>query len=99
LPLAVVALAEDRSGVIRSLRERLKHICQHASLSSPSYDQIHCTLARFAESSSIAPADAAACMARWQPLTTRSSALSLVREIRYPSLEVEDILTIAMRAS
>jgi hypothetical protein len=99
LPLAVVALAEDRSGVIRSVRDRLTHTCRHASLSSPSYDQIHCTLARFAASSSIDPTDAAACVAGWRTLATRFSALALVREIRYPSLEVEDLLTMTMQPS
>jgi hypothetical protein len=88
LPMAVVALAQDRTGVIRSVRARLKEACRHPSLSSPSYDQIHCTLARFAASSTIEEAEAIACQASWRPVATPVSALALVREVRYPSLAV-----------
>ena len=97
LPLAVVAIAEDQSGVIQSVRARLAQACRHSSLSSPSYDQIHCTLARFAARSSIEHADAVACTARWRNVATVFRELAVVREIRYPSLEVQDLLTIALQ--
>jgi hypothetical protein len=46
---------------------------------------------------SIEDAAATACTARWPGFATPFSALALVRELRYPSLEVEDLLTTMMQ--
>jgi len=66
-------------------------ICRHPTLRGPSYDLIHCTLARFAASLPITAREVRAHAAHWQSFSTPLHQLALVCERRYPSLEVEDI--------
>ena len=92
-PAAVVAIARDRSDTIRSLRARLARICRHPTLPAPSYDTIHCTLARFAEDAIVSARERRTIEGQWHSSSTRLSALALVRERRYPSLEVEELVS------
>jgi len=97
LPLAVIALAEDQTGIFGSVRDRLKGAVRHPALSGPSYNQIHCTLGRFSASGSIAAGEAAACAARWRAFSTPIADLTVVREKRYPSLEVDHLLALPLQ--
>lgn len=95
-PSAVVAVARDTSGTIAALRRRLAQLFRHPTLPPPSYDLIHCTLARFATSASLPASERHAYEAHWRSFSTPLRALALVREQRYPSLEVEDIVATAL---
>lgn len=98
-PSAVIASLQERSDAIRALRERVALAYRHPSLPAPRYDSLHCTLARFSTSAALASGEREALEAQALPLSTPLSGLALVRERRYPSLEVDDVMTASFPAS
>lgn len=95
-PTAVVATIRERTGTIRSMRERLAELCRHPTWPHPSYDMLHCTLGRFAEDGTVSALEAERYQAHWQRFSTPLRALALVRERRYPALEVDDIARVTL---
>jgi hypothetical protein len=95
-PSAVVAIARDETESVRRIRQRIADVCRHPTLPAPTYDIIHCTLARFAAKATISSDELQAYESNWRPFSTRIQTLVLVRERRYPSLDVDEIIAVRL---
>jgi hypothetical protein len=90
---AIIVLADDSSGVISLLRNRLALVSKHETLSAPTYEFIHCTLARFKRAVEL-PSDAVESLVR-APLALQVEVdrIRIVRERVYPSLDVDVVFS------
>jgi hypothetical protein len=84
---AVVALVHEQPPIFAELRTRFARLLDRLNLPSRTYSQTHVTLARFAQDGRVDPALFG--LSHILPVTF--TGLKLVREVRYPSLELEDV--------
>ncbi len=91
MPDAIIVSTPEQPAIISDLRARAAAILERLGLQAPRYDRAHITLARYAASGRIEP-DAIASIERDDlELCARFSRMRLVREVRYPSLDLEAI--------
>lgn len=94
---AIIAIAEDQSGLIAAIRRRIVETIPPPEGFEPiRYDLIHATLARFASSKPVP----IAAVERLDALTVSASArverLKLTRESRFPCLVAEEIGSVSI---
>lgn len=97
-PHAIIVTAHDPSGLIEAMRQQLRDIAD-ADVPTPRYDLVHTTLARFAERGMLS-ADVLHDLTAL-PVSTcfTADAVRIVRERIYPSLVLDTVARIDLRAA
>lgn len=86
---AIILSTPEQPAPIRRLRDRLNELIVGAGLATQTFDRTHVTLARPAEDQRLDASDVADLEQMVAKVDVRVTAVKLVRELVYPSLEIE----------
>mgnify|MGYP003585596792 CR=1 FL=1 len=89
-PAAIIAVTTEQPSLFRELREIFSELLDDLGLPARRYTQTHVTLARFTQDGHI-DRPALLRLRDAEPIVAQFSALRLVAERQYPSLELEEI--------
>jgi hypothetical protein len=96
-PDAIIAVAEDPSGVIARLREAIVRDLPPPPGQAPlRYDLIHATLARYGSAAPVPRSAVRAVEAAEVDVGLRVERLRLVRETLYPCLRIEELASVGL---
>lgn len=88
---AVIVLTRDQPAALREAREGFGEVLTSFGMERPQYDQAHITIARYAESAALDEAALSSIERDDLAVVVGFHPFRLVRERRYPSLQIETI--------